>query len=170
MALVLLIGAGLMIRTLVTLWGIDPGFNPKNVLTLEVSGPASYKAGSADAIRSAYRQLHDKLASTPGVEAVSFSWGAHPMGSDNEDTFWIVGRPKPQNPGDFPMTIEYDVEPDYVKVMQIPVKRGRFFTASDNEHTAPVVVIDESLAEKYFPGQDPIGQYLDFNTNPSEVR
>jgi predicted permease len=67
------------------------------------------------------------------------------------------------------MTIEYDVEPDYLKVMQIPVKRGRFFTNADNERTAPVVVIDESLAEKYFPGQDPIGQYLDFNTNPSEV-
>jgi predicted permease len=67
------------------------------------------------------------------------------------------------------MTIEYDVEPDYLQVMQIPVKRGRFFTSADNEHTAPVVVIDESLAEKYFPGQDPIGQYLDFNTNPSEA-
>lgn len=169
MALVLLIGAGLMVRTLVYLWGVDPGFNPKNVLTVELSGPASYKSGSADAIRSAYRQLHDKLASTPGVEAASFSWGAHPMGSDNEDFFWFVGRPKPPNPGDYPMTIEYDVEPDYLQVMQIPVKRGRFFTTADNEHTAPVVVIDESLAEKYFPGQDPIGQYLDFNTNPSET-
>jgi predicted permease len=91
------------------------------------------------------------------------------MGSDSEDFFWFVGRPKPTDPGDFPMTIEYDVEPDYLKVMQIPLKRGRFFTAADNEHAAPVVVIDESLAEKYFPGQDPIGQYLDFNTNPSEV-
>jgi predicted permease len=169
MALVLLIGAGLMIRTLVHLWGADPGFNPKNVLTLELSGPASYKAGSADAIRSAYRQIHDKVASTPGVDAVSFSLGAHPMGSDDENFFWFVGRPKPSKPGDFPMTIEYDVEPDYLKVMQIPVKRGRFFTAADNEHAAPVVVIDESMAEKYFRDQDPIGQYLDFNTNPSEV-
>ncbi|HEX3154345.1 MAG TPA: ABC transporter permease, partial [Candidatus Angelobacter sp.] len=168
MALVLLIGAGLMIRTLVQLWGADPGFNPKNILTLELSGPASYKAASADSIRSAYRQLHDKLASTPGVEAVSFSWGAHPMGSDSEDFFWFVGRPKPSKPGDYPMTIEYDVEPDYLKVMQIPVKRGRFFTAADNEHSAPVVVIDESLAKEYFPDQDPIGQYLDFNINPSE--
>jgi predicted permease len=168
MALVLLIGAGLMIRTLVHLWEADPGFNPKNILTLELSGSASYKAGSADSIRSAYRQLRDKLASTPGVEAVSFSLGAHPMGSDDENFFWFVGRPKPSQPGDFPMTIEYDVEPDYLKVMQIPVKRGRFFTAADNEHAAPVVVIDESMAEKYFPDQDPIGQYLDFNTSPSE--
>ncbi|MGZ4855555.1 MAG: ABC transporter permease [Candidatus Angelobacter sp.] len=169
MALVLLIGAGLMIRTLVRLWGIDPGFNPKNILTFELSGPASYKSGSAEALRSAYREIHDKLASTPGIEGASLSWGAHPMGGDNEDFFWFVGRPKPTNPGDFPMTIEYDVEPDYLKVMQIPVKRGRFFTTADNEHTAPVVVIDESLAEKYFSDQDPIGQYLDFNTNPSEV-
>jgi predicted permease len=169
MALVLLIGAGLMVRTLVHLWGVNPGFNARDVFTFELSGPASYKAGSADAIRSAYRQIHDKVASTPGVEAASFSWGAHPMGSDDEDYFWFVGQPKPANPADYPMTIEYDVEPDYLTVMQIPVKRGRFFTAADNEHTAPVVVIDESLAEKYFAGQDPIGQYLDFNTNPSEV-
>jgi predicted permease len=169
MALVLLIGAGLMIRTLVSLWRSDPGFNPKNVLTLELSGPASYKAGSADAIRSAYRQIHDKLASTPGVEAVSLSGGAHPMGSDDENFFWVVGRPKPAHPGDYPMTIEYDVEPDYLKVMQIPLNRGRFFTAADNEHTAAVTVIDESMAEKYFPGQDPIGQYIDLNTNPSAL-
>jgi predicted permease len=169
MALILLIGAGLMIRTLVHLWGSDPGFNPKNVLTLELSGPASYKGGSPDAIRSAYRQIQDKLASTPGVKSASLSWGAHPMQGDDEDFFWIVGRPKPDHPGDFPMLIEYDVEPDYLKVMQVPLKRGRFFTAADNEHTAAVAVIDESMADKYFPGQDPIGQYIDLNTNPSSL-
>jgi predicted permease len=169
MALVLLIGAGLMIRTLVHLWRSDPGFNPKNVLTLDLSGPASFKGGSAGAIRSAYRQIHDKVASTPGIEAVSFSWGAHPMQGDDEDFFWVVGRPKPAHPGDYPMTIEYDVEPDYLKVMQVPLKRGRFFTAADNERTAPVAVIDESMAEKYFSGQDPIGQYIDLNTNPSAL-
>jgi predicted permease len=169
MALILLIGAGLMIRTLVHLWGSDPGFNPKNVLTLELSGPASYKGGSPDAIRSAYREIQDKLASTPGVKSASLSWGAHPMQGDDEDFFWIVGRPKPDHPGDFPMLIEYDVEPDYLKVMQVPLKRGRFFTAADNEHTAAVAVIDESMADKYFPGQDPIGQYIDLNTNPSSL-
>ncbi|MGH9636220.1 MAG: ABC transporter permease [Candidatus Angelobacter sp.] len=169
MALILLIGAGLMIRTLVHLWGSDPGFNPKNLLTLELSGPASYKGGSPDAIRSAYRQIQDKLASTPGVKAASLSWGAHPMQGDDEDFFWIVGRPKPDHPGDFPMLIEYDVEPDYLKVMQVPLKRGRFFTAADNEHTAAVAVIDQSMADKYFPGQDPIGQYIDLNTNPSSL-
>jgi predicted permease len=66
------------------------------------------------------------------------------------------------------MTLEYVVEPDYLKVMQIPLKRGRFFTAADNEHAPAVIVIDETLAEKYFPDRDPIGQYLNLNTNPSD--
>jgi predicted permease len=95
MALVLLIGAGLMIRTLFQLWGLDPGFNPKNLMTFSVAGPASYKTQSADSIRAAYRQIHDKLASVPGVEAVSFNNGATPMGSDDEEYFWFVDRPNP---------------------------------------------------------------------------
>jgi len=168
MALMLLIGAGLMIRTLVQLWGLDPGFNPQNVTTFEASGPASYKSQSPDAIRAAYRQLHDKLASAPGVEGVSFNAGAHPMGSDNESDFWFADKPKPLHLGDLPMTILYVVEPDYPKIMQISLKRGHFFTAADNEKAPPVVVIDESLAAKYFSDRDPIGQYLDFNTNPTD--
>jgi len=168
-ALVLLIAAGLMIRSLVRLWGLDPGFNPHNVMTFEMSGPASFKGQSADAIRAAYRQIHDKLAGAPGVEAVSFNGGAHPMESDDEEYFWFVGRPKPTHQSDLPMALEYVVEPDYFKVMQIPLRRGRLFTAADNEKATAVVVIDESLAEKYFPGQDPIGQYLDFNNNPAQT-
>src|SRR5579872_6193928 len=66
------------------------------------------------------------------------------------------------------MTLEYDVEPDYLKTMQVPLKRGRFFTTADNEHAAHVAVIDESFAEKYFSGSDPIGQYIDLNTDPSD--
>ncbi len=168
MALVLLIGAGLMIRTLFQLWGLDPGYNPHSVMTFETSGPASFKQQSADAIRSAYRQIHDKLASTQGIEAASISWGAHPMRGDDEEFFWFVGKPKPSHQSDLAMSLVYVVEPDYLKVMQIPLKRGRFFTAADNERAAAVAVIDERLAEKYFRGQDPIGHYLDFNNNPAE--
>ena len=168
MALVLLIGAGLMIRTLFQLWGLDPGFDPRKVMTFELSGPDSYTKLPGATIRAAYRQVHDKLAATPGVEAVSLDWGAQPMGSDDEEEFWYVGRPKPAHQSDLPMTILYVVEPDYLKVMQIPLKRGRFFTAADNEQAAAVAVIDESFAEKYFPGSDPIGQFLDMNTNPAD--
>jgi putative ABC transport system permease protein len=169
MALVLLIGAGLMIRSLFQLWHLDPGFNPKNVLVFTFSGPESFKNQSADALRSAYREIHSKLASAPGVDSVSFNNGATPMGSDSEDYFWIVGKPMPKRQRDLPMAIEYIVEPEYLQVMQIGLKRGRFFTAADNEHAPPVIVIDESLAEKYFPDSDPIGQYLDFNTNPADT-
>ncbi len=167
MALVLLIGAGLMLRTLVQLWGLDPGYDPHNVLTFEVSGPDSFKHVSAGAMRSAYRQIHDKLATAPGVEEVSISTGAHPMGSDDEEYFWFVGKPKPAHQSDLAMALQYVVEPDYLKLMRISLKRGRFFTAADNEQASAVVVIDEALAGKYFHGQDPIGQYLDFNTDPS---
>ncbi len=167
LALVLLIGAGLMIRTLFQLWAQDPGFDPDKVMTFELSGPDSYKKQSGATIRAAYRQIHDKLSAAPGVEAVSLDWGAQPMGSDDEENFWFVGRPKPAHQSDLPMTILYVVEPDYLRTMRIPLKRGRFFSGADNENAAAVAVIDESFAEKYFPGEDPIGQYLDMNTNPS---
>jgi len=171
MALVLLIGAGLMIRTLAHLWGLDPGFNPHNVMTFDLSGPSSFKGQPASAIRSAYRQIHDKLASAPGVESVSFNVAAHPMAGDDEEYFWFPGKPRPAHQSDLPMTLMYVVEPDYLKVMQIELKRGRFFTAADNERSAAVAVIDEALAEKYFRGQDPIGQYVDLNdpTDPDKV-
>jgi predicted permease len=150
------------------LWSLDPGFNPQNVTSFELSGPDSYTKQPAPAIRAAYRQIHDKLATSPGIESVSVNWGAQPMGSDDEEQFWFAGRPKPAHQADLPMSIVYITEPDYLKVMQIPVKRGRFFTAADNEHSAAVAVIDESFAAKYFPDRDPIGQYLDMNTNPAD--
>ncbi len=168
LTLVLLICAGLMVRSLIQLWNLDPGFNPKNVMTFDLTGPASYKTQPADAIRSAFRQIHDKLASAAGVESVSFNEGADPMGSDDEEFFWITGRPRPSNRNDLPMAVQYVVEPEYLKVMQIPLKRGRFFTAADNEHAPAVAVIDESLAAKYFPGEDPIGKYLDLNIDAND--
>ena len=169
LALVLLVGAGLMVRTLARLWALDPGFDPHQVLTFQFAGPASFETVSAEAMRSAYTQIHDKLAATPGVEAVSFNGGAHPMEGDDEEYFWFVGKPKPAHQSDLAMALEYIVEPEYFKVMRLSLKRGRFFTAADNQHAPAVVVIDERLAEKYFPGQDPIGQYLDLNTDPAST-
>jgi predicted permease len=168
MALVLLVGAGLMIRTLIVLWAINPGFDPHYVMTLSVSPQPSLAKETPAAIRAFFRQMHDQLASTPGVEAASLNWGASPMGSDSENYFWFVGRPKPAHVTDLPMAIRYVVEPDYRRTLQIALRRGRFLTDADNEHAPAVVVIDETLAEKYFQGQDPIGQYLDFNNGRSE--
>ena len=170
MALVLLVGAGLMIRTLTRLWNIDPGFNPKNVMTVGISLPPSMMKASPDAIRAAFREIDRKLASIPGVKAVSQIWGAFPMSGDDEQTLWLEGQPKPATDNDMIMAIDYIVEPGYLKAMEIPLQRGRFFTEQDDEHSPRVVVVDDVFAQKYFPNQDPIGKrIMQKDSAPAEI-
>jgi hypothetical protein len=95
LALVLLIGAGLMIRTLNALWQIDPGFRPDNVLTFGLSFPPSMRSLSPEAKRAALRDLSDRLNSMPGVKAASFLLGASPMQGEGSASFWLDGQPKP---------------------------------------------------------------------------
>jgi predicted permease len=160
MALVLLIGAGLMIRSLMRLWNVDPGFDAHNVVSFSVALPPSANGSSADAARSIYRHLHDKLAAAPGVRAVSLSSGAIPMRGDDEELFWIEGQPRPANDKDMNWTLRYTIEPGYFDAMRIPLRRGRLLTPQDDEHSLPVAVVDESFAAKYFPQQDPIGKHI----------
>jgi predicted permease len=171
MALVLLIGAGLMIRSLMWLWSVDPGFDPHNVLTFSVALPPSTNGVSADAARSIYRQLHEKLSSTLGTRAVSLSSGALPLMSDQEDLFWIEGQTRPTNDKDMNWTLHYTVEPDYFDAMKIPLKRGRLLTPQDDEHSPLVAVVDESFAMKYFSQQDPIGEHVNMKgiNRPIEI-
>lgn len=159
-ALVLLTGAGLMIRSLVELWSVDPGFNPHNVLTFGMSSPPSIGDASSDKIRATFRALDDRLASTPGVTAVSPVWGALPMAGDDERLFWLDSQPKPASDHDMNWALDYIVGPDYLRVMQIPLKRGRFITRQDDERSPLVAVVDDVFAHKYFPGQDPIGKRI----------
>jgi predicted permease len=150
----------LMIRSLIQLWNVDPGFDPHNVLSFSVALPPSANGVSADAARSIYRQLHDKLAFAPGVRAVSLSGGSIPMTGDDEQLFWIEGQARPSNDKDMNWTLRYTVEPGYFEAMTIPLKRGRLLNAQDDEHSPLVAVIDESFASKYFPHQDPIGKHI----------
>ena len=158
MALVLLIAAGLTIRSLSNLWNVNPGFDAHNVLTFGLSLAPSMKEASADGIRAALREVNAKLKTVPGVKAVSYSWGAVPMAYDDEDLFWLEGQPKPATANDMSWALSYVVEEDFLEVMGIPLKRGRFFTAQDNEHAQHVIVVDEVFARKFFPDQDPIGK------------
>lgn len=160
MALVLLIGAGLMIRSLARLWGVNPGFDPHNVLLFSLSLPPRMMRASPDAIRAAFRQFDRQIEQVPSVRAVSQSWGAIPGGGDDEQLFWFEGQPKPASQNEMNWAIDYVVEPDYLKVMQIPLLRGRFFTPEDNEHSPLVAVVDDVFAKKFFPGDDPIGKYI----------
>ena len=171
MALVLLSGSGLMIRSLGRLWGVDPGFNPQNVMTLGLSLPPSRMAASPDAIRGAFREFDNRIAAIPGVQAVSQTWGALPLSDDDERTFWFEGQPKPATQGDMNWAIDYIVEPSYLKAMGIPLLKGRFFSDQDNEHSPDVIVVDDVFAHKFFPNQDPIGKRILFDSlaEPAEI-
>jgi predicted permease len=161
MALVLLVGAGLMCRTLVQLWKVDPGFDPRNVSFFEVTPPPSLVNQSPDAILAALRQISVTLHGVPGVEAVSLHDGAVPMEWDNERGFLLEGQEPPtQRTENVQQTLEYTVEPEYLKTMRLPLLRGRFLSDEDNENSARVVVIDASFAQQYFAGQDPIGKHI----------
>jgi predicted permease len=168
MALVLVVGAGLMIRSLALLWSVNPGFNSHNVLTLSVALPPSLGDDPAK-IRATLRELHDQMKAIPGVEAVSITGGSLPMTGDSELPFWLDGQPKPATNQEMNVSLFYLVEADYLKAMGIPLQRGRFFTERDNEGAPKVIVIDESLARKFFPNQDPIGKRLNLELIGNQV-
>ena len=171
MALVLLAGAGLMIRSLMRLWSVDPGFNPHNVMTVGVSLPPSMMSASPDAIRAAFREFDSKIGAIPGVEAVSQTWGALPMSGDDEQTFWFEGEPKPASENEMHWALDYIVEPGYLKAIGVPLLRGRFLTDQDNEHSPRVAVVDDVFARKFFPNQDPIGKRIisSYLLQPAEI-
>ncbi|HZQ19092.1 MAG TPA: ABC transporter permease [Terriglobales bacterium] len=160
MALVLLIGAGLMVRSLVRLWQVDPGFNPHHVVSFGLTPAPSVLNGSADSIRAYFRDFNRRLAAIPGVQAVAQTSGAAPLDYDDERLFWLAGQPKPTNDNEMDWAIDYIVDPDYLKVMGTPLRVGRFFTSQDDEHSPLVVAVDTVFAHKFFPGQSVIGKWI----------
>ena len=170
MAFVLLIGAGLMIRSMTALWNVDPGFRPDNVLTFGLSLSPSMNTASPQAIRAALRGISDQLSSTPGVQGVSFSAGAVPLQSEDDLFFWLDSQPKPASQSEMSMALVYRVEPGYLTAMGIPLKQGRFFTNEDDERSQRVAVIDEVFARKYFGNADPIGKRIHVgDDDPEEI-
>ncbi len=166
MALVLLCSAGLLIRSLAALWNVNPGFQAENVLTFGMSMPPPMIKASPMAIRAALRDFDAKIAATPGVEAEALTWASFPMGSEDDDTFWIEGRPKPASQNEGNWTLRYIVGPNYLSAMRIPLLAGRFFSERDDEHSEHVAIVDNVLAKKFFPDGDAIGHRIDFG-NPN---
>ena len=169
LALVLLIGAGLMLRSLEQLWNVDPGFDPHNVLTFGLSLSPSTLQTTPDSIRASFRSVESAIASAPGVQSVSLSWGAFPMNGDDEWLFWRDGQPKPTTSNEMNWTIEYVVDPSYLDVMRTPLRGGRFFTSHDDEHSPRVVVVDDVFARQYFGDANPIGQRLILENGSDDI-
>ena len=157
LAVVLLTGAGLMIRSLSKLWRVDLGFDPHNLLTFDVSPPS---VSSPEAIRTNWREIQNALAALPGVQAASLTMASRPMEGNSDSPFWFEGEPKPATQAEMKTSLFYIAQPDYLAAMRTPLKRGRFLTAQDDEHSPAVMVIDERFAEKYFRGQDPLGKHV----------
>jgi len=160
LALVLLIGAGLMIRSLVKLWRVNPGFDPSNVLIFEIT-PSPEIAADAQKIRTLFRQLTERIETVPGVEVASMLLDPLPLtGISDSVPFDIEGRPVQANSKDKTFAIWYFVSPDYFKTMGIVLKRGRLFTVNDDEKAPQVALIDEEFARSMFPNEDPIGKRI----------
>ncbi len=151
------------------MWNVDPGFDPHNVLTFSVSGTPRGKETAA-AVRTRYTQMLERLHALPGVQGVSLLWGSLPMIGDSEAPFWRDGQPQPLSQSDMNWALFYYVAPDYRSAMRIPLLRGRFVVDQDTESTAKTIVIDQTLANEIFPGQDPIGQRLNFGIlGPAQI-
>lgn len=161
LAVVLLIGAGLMIRTLARLWSTDPGFDPHNVATFNVTFPITADQ-SPEAIRQMLRSAHDAITAVPGVEHGSWIAGSIPMAGPVSFPFWPEGEPRPTSISQMKLALNYSPDPELLQILKIPVERGRFLTAQDKHDSPPVIVIDEDFARLYFGKEDPIGKRVNF--------
>jgi predicted permease len=159
LSVVLVVGAGLMLRTLSALWRIDPGFTPDHAVTFSVSLPSSAATTPADT-RARLRRLDEAIGAVPSVSAVSVTLGSRPLIHDSSLPFWIDGLPKPAHDNDMPQSLFYLVEAGFERAMGLRLERGRFVEARDDEHAPTVVDIDDVFARTYFPKTDPIGKRL----------
>jgi len=160
LALVLVTSAGLLVRSFVLLGRVQTGAQapPQNVLSMKIS-PIAAKYRSSEQIIPFYQRLLERVKSTPGVTYAGISDSLPPDRQYDYDTFVIQGQQLP--PGELNPAITCPiVSPDYFHALGIPLVRGRFFSEHDNGDAPPVVIISESMANRYFPGGNPLGRRL----------
>jgi putative ABC transport system permease protein len=155
MALVLLVCAGLLIKSLILLQNVDPGFNPSNLLTMNIGLPfAKY---NTEAKRSAFfRQILERIELLDGIKSAAVT-SVLPI-SANFDRRGLEVEGKPMPPGQQPDVDLYAVTGRYLRTMEIPLQSGRDFTEQDNEKSLPVALVSETMARSLWPGEDPIGK------------
>jgi putative ABC transport system permease protein len=169
LALVLLVGAGLLLKSYARVQNIDPGFDRSNVLTAEIDLPApkypqrgsdNYSHGAA--MVNFWNEALRRVRQLPGVEAAAGTVVLPLSGSNTDSSFAIEGR---ATDGKEPTPDEElrAITPDYFQVLRTPLLRGRFFTESDNVDAPPVVIINQALAKKYWPNEDALGKRITFS-------
>jgi putative ABC transport system permease protein len=158
LAVLLVIGAGLTIRSFLNLLDIDPGFDPRETLTLRLSLPQGQYA-SNESVAGFYQQLGDEVRRLPGVEAAGFV-RLLPLASDIGDAGMMI-EGKPVDPGEPGRSADWEaVTPGYFEAMRMRLVQGRFIDATDTPDGLPVIAINETLAREYFAGEDPLGQRI----------
>jgi predicted permease len=158
LTLVLLVGAGLLLRTIRQLWDVNPGFDTQHVITFKV-GVSPTLTKTAATTRIAYRQLIERIRKIPGVQAAEFTDTVPLGGQGGTMPFWI-GSQKPASIQAAPRLVGSLTGPDYLRTMGIPLLRGRFFTPEDTTKSPCVMVIDSVFAQMYFPHTDPLDETL----------
>lgn len=155
-ACLLSVGTGLMVNTIVRLYHVNPGFDPKNLIAVEIAAPeAKYPEGRP--VAAYFHRITERLESLPGVLAVSAVTAPPISGRDTDRNFIIEGAPPPA-PKDVPNAQFRVIGPGYFHLMKVSILAGRDFTEADTAGTPYVVIINETLRKRYFPTGDPIGR------------
>jgi len=160
LSLMLLVGAGLLLRSLALLQHVTGGFAapPQELLTMAIS-PTDRKYNDAAPVRAYYDQVLERVRRLPGVQSAAVSDSLPPNSQSDADTFMIEGQALAAGETN-PAVSDAVVGPGYFETMRIPLRRGRYFTDRDNQDSAPVAIVSESLARHFFPDRDPIGQRI----------
>jgi predicted permease len=167
LALVVLVGAGLMARTFWNLQRVNAGFTTDHVLTFELDVPQA-RYGDDSKFIAFYRNLADRLRALPGVETVGIGSDLPWTGYDENLMFNVVGKSNPDNSASSARF--HFASPDYFRTIGTPLAAGRFFSPEDNPKSSPVLIVNQSLASRYFPGGNAVGQYVTtFNDTKMQI-
>jgi putative ABC transport system permease protein len=166
LALVLLSGAGLLMKSFARLQNVLPGFNPRNALTFEISLPKMQYPDDASIVRF-NSEAQRRIAALPGVQAAGFSTILPLAGTNSDWSFAIEGRPLNDN-SPSPDEEKRQVSPDYFRALETPLIKGRFFTDADNADAPPVIIVNQAFAKKFWPNDDALGKRITFDDDPKK--
>jgi predicted permease len=168
-ALVLLVSAGLLMKSFVRIQNVNPGFNPHGIVTMELSVPvAKYARGKP--VIDFYAEVERRVKALPGVQHVAFTSILPLSGTNSDSSFHIEGRNEMQS-GIHPDEEIRSVSSDYFRVLETPLIKGRLFSEADTTETPGVVIINQAMAKKYWPGEEAVGKRINFNdSDPAKIK